>query len=41
MIRDLRFQELAPMSIKPRKCAFLVGSHQAAVADDVAGEDSG
>ena len=41
MIRDLRFQELAPMSIEPRQRAFLVGSHQAAVAGDVAGEDSG
>ena len=41
MIGDLRFQEFEPMSIKPRQCAFLVGSHQTAVAGDVASEDSG
>jgi hypothetical protein len=39
VICDLRFQELAPMDIEPRQRAFLVGTHQAAVSGDVAGED--
>jgi hypothetical protein len=29
------------MNIKPRQRAFLVGTHQAAVAGNVAGKDSG
>jgi len=41
MICDLRFQELAPMSIKPRQRSFLVGPHQAAIASDIGSKDGG
>src|SRR6516162_7924801 len=39
IVCDLRFQELAPMSIQPQQRAFLVGAHQAAIAGNIAGED--
>jgi hypothetical protein len=38
---DGRFQEFAPVSIKPRQGTFFISSHQAAVARNIACQDGG
>src|SRR5262249_24962709 len=41
VLGDHGIQEFVVMGIEPRQRTLLVGSHQAAVASDVAGEDGG
>jgi hypothetical protein len=39
MFGNLGVQELASMCVEARQCAFFVGAHEPAVADDIAGKN--
>src|SRR5216683_5754736 len=41
MLSDLGINQFAPVRLQPRKCPFLVGTHEPAVTRDIRGENGG